>query len=249
MDITFLYLFLAGVACGLINVVSAGGSFITLPLLIFMGLPATVANATNRVAIFMQNMVSVPTFYLKKELDLKGASLLAIPAVLGGVVGSFVAVSLDDKMMKRVIAIVLLVMLFSLFFQAERWLKGVVKVRKGPLTVKEFVSFFFVGIYGGFIQAGVGVFLLAASVWATGYSLKQANPIKVFIALSYTIVALVIFSANDLIRWEYGVILGLGNMLGAWLGVHLSIKGGANLIRWMLVVVILFFSLYFLDLW
>lgn len=229
--------------------VSAGGSFITLPLLIFMGLPATVANATNRVAIFMQNMVSVPTFYVKKELDLKGACVLAIPAVLGGVVGSFVAVSLDDRMMKRVIAIVLLVMLFSLFFQADRWLKGVIENRKGMITVKEFISFFLVGIYGGFIQAGVGVFLLAASVWATGYNLNRANPIKVFIALSYTVVALIIFSANDLIRWEYGIILGLGNMLGAWIGVHLSIKGGAKFIRWMLVVVILFFSLYFLDLW
>lgn len=229
--------------------VSAGGSFITLPLLIFMGLPATVANATNRVAIFMQNMVSVPTFYVKKELDLKGACVLAIPAVLGGVVGSFVAVSLDDRVMKRVIAIVLLVMLFSLFFQADRWLKGVIENRKGMITVKEFISFFLVGIYGGFIQAGVGVFLLAASVWATGYNLNRANPIKVFIALSYTVVALIIFSANDLIRWEYGIILGLGNMLGAWIGVHLSIKGGAKFIRWMLVVVILFFSLYFLDLW
>lgn len=249
MDIWFLYLFLAGLACGLINVVSAGGSFITLPLLIFMGLPATVANATNRVAIFMQNMVSVPTFYFKKELDLKGACVLAIPAVLGGVVGSFVAVSLDDRVMKRVIAIVLLVMLFSLFFQADRWLKGVIENRKGMITVKEFISFFLVGIYGGFIQAGVGVFLLAASVWATGYNLNRANPIKVFIALSYTVVALIIFSANDLIRWEYGIILGLGNMLGAWIGVHLSIKGGAKFIRWMLVVVILFFSLYFLDLW
>ena len=94
---------------------------------------------------------------------------------------------------------------------------------------------------------GVGVFLLATSVLISGFDLKKANPIKVFLALSYTVVALIIFSSASLVWWGYGLVLGLGNMLGGWLGAHASIKGGAKFIRFFLIGAVTFFAFKYLG--
>ena len=110
------------------------------------------------------------------------------------------------------------------------------------------IIFFFLGIYGGFIQIGIGFFLLAGLVLGCGYDLLKANAIKLFIVLFYTIIALSIFIWNDLVDFKVGLILACGNMLGAWLGVRFSIKWGAKYIRYFLLVVLvivavrLFFS-------
>ena len=198
---------LLGTAAGFINTFAGGGSMLVVPFLIFIGLPANVANATNRIAILLQNVVSVSGFKQKKILDFKTDSKLLLPVALG---------SADKAKMK------------------SPWLRNII--------------FFFLGIYGGFIQIGIGFFLLAGLVLGCGYDLLKANAIKLFIVLFYTIIALAIFIWNDLVDFKVGLILACGNMLGAWLGVRFSIKWGAKYIRYFLLVVLvivavrLFFS-------
>jgi uncharacterized membrane protein YfcA len=228
----------AGFACGYINTLAGSGSLITLPLLIFLGLPANVANGTNRVAILLQNVVAVSSFRQQKVLDVRRGLILAVPAVIGGVIGAQIAVNLDEEMMRRVIGVLMVVMLIIILVRPKRWLEGRPEMLGRHPGWMQLVIFFFIGIYGGFIQAGVGIFLLAGLVLVSGYDLVRANAVKLLIVLCYTVFALIVFILNDQVRWFVGLILAIGNMLGAWIASRMAVKRGAGFVRWILIAVV-----------
>lgn len=248
-NINDLLVVATGIVAGFFNVVAAGGSLISLPILIFLGLPAPVANATNRLAIFFQNLVGIAVYSKKKSIDFKSGIWLVIPAVLGAIVGSYIAVFLNEYWMRKVIAVVMLLMAITMFINPKKWIQGSNTRHKNKISLKEFIVFFGIGIYGGFIQAGVGIILLAGLVLVSGFNLVQSNPIKLLIVLFYTFFSIFIFAYNDLIWWKIGLTLSIGNMIGAWVGAHLSLKGGSNFIRWSLIIVIIFSSTKLLEIW
>jgi len=228
----------AGFACGFINTLAGSGSLITLPLLIFLGLPANVANGTNRVAILLQNVVAVSSFRRQKVLDLRRGSLLAVPAILGAIIGAQIAVNLDEEILRRVIGGLMAVMLVVLLVRPKRWLQGRPERLDRHPGWMQLVAFFFIGMYGGFIQAGVGIFLLAGLVLVSGYDLVKANAVKVLIVLFFTVFALIVFILNDQVRWFIGLVLAVGNMLGAWVASTMAVKRGAGFVRWLLIAVV-----------
>jgi hypothetical protein len=227
-----------GLVAGVINAMAAGGSMLSLPFLIFLGLPANIANATNRVAILFQNIVGVNSFRQEKVFDLKTDYRLALPAVVGAIIGALFAVEIDPQLLETIIGFVMLFMLLIIIFKPDAWVKKQVgKVNKKPSLI-QYIVFFFIGMYGGFIQLGVGFLLLGGLVLGCGYDLVKANAIKLFIVLVYTIFAIVIFIFHDQIDWLSGLMLACGNMLGAWIGVKFTMKGGAKLVRYVLIVVL-----------
>jgi len=228
----------AGFACGFINVLAGSGSLITLPLLIFLGLPANVANGTNRVAILMQNIVGVSSYRRNNLLNVKHGIKLAIPALLGGIIGAQIAVDLSEEIMHKVIGALMVVMLFVLIIRPKRWIKQRIDIDASKTTFMQMIVFFGIGIYGGFIQAGVGIFLLMGLLLSAGYDELHANPVKLLIVLFFTVPALIIFVLNDQVVWLIGLILGIGNMLGAYVAVKVSIKKGNPFIRWVLILVV-----------
>jgi len=234
------YLILAlvgtGIAAGFINTTAGGGSMLTIPLLMFIGLPANVANGTNRIAIVLQNIVAVSTFRKKKIIDLKTDSRLAIPAIIGAVIGALVAVEINVELLKNVIAGLMVLMLFVVVLKPDAWVKERAGHSGAKPTILQYIIFFFVGLYGGFIQMGIGFFMLAALVLGAGFDLVKANAIKVFIALLYTIFALGIFFYHKQVDVVAGLILAGGNMIGAWFGVHFQLKGGAKYVRYVLIL-------------
>ena len=235
----------AGFLCGFINTLAGSGSLITLPLLIFLGLPANVANGTNRVAILLQNIVGVSSFKRQGVLDLRGGIMLAIPAVIGAVLGAQIAVNLDQETMRRVIGALMVIMLVVVLIRPRRWLEG----RTGDQQNRwlQVVIFFAIGVYGGFIQAGVGIFLLAGLVLGAGYDLVRGNAVKVLIILAFTIFALIVFVANGQVRWSVGLILAVGNMLGAWVAARMAVKRGAKFVRWLLIGVLVISAIVLLG--
>jgi uncharacterized membrane protein YfcA len=229
----------AGFAAGFINTLAGSGSLVTLPLLMFIGLPAVVANGTNRIAIFMQNIVAVSSFGQQKILDFKRGAMLAVPAVIGSLLGARIAVNLNEQAMRTAIGILMVIMLFVIWIRPKRWLVGRPEMQQGRLTALQIVIFFLIGVYGGFIQAGVGIFLLAGLVLGAGYDLVRANAVKVFIVFCYTPFALAVFFMNSQINWKVGIILGIGNMLGAWVASRMAVKRGAGFVRWLLIAVVI----------
>ena len=228
----------AGMACGFINVLAGSGSLITLPLLIFLGLPANVANGTNRIAILFQNLVAVRGFHQKGVLDGKRGLFLVVPALLGALLGARLALGLDERMMRLVIGVIMVLMFFVILLKPTRWLKGQELAMSQRPGLKEYLVFFAIGAYGGFIQAGVGIFLLGGLVLVSGYDLVKANAVKVLVVLGFTPIALLVFLLADQVHLWIGLLLALGSMTGAWLATHLAVKSGAPFVRKVLLCVV-----------
>jgi uncharacterized membrane protein YfcA len=103
----------------------------------------------------------------------------------------------------------------------------------------QIIIFFLIGMYGGFIQVGVGYFLLAGIVLSAGYELVKANAIKSLINLLFTPLAILVFSFGDQIHWQYGLVMAVGNLVGALLATRMAVKKGAGFVRWVIIAVIL----------
>ncbi len=235
-----LLLFGVGLVAGVLNVLAGGGSLLTLPVLLFLGLPAATANGTNRVAILAQNAVAVQGFQRKGLLPWRLALLCTAPALFGSVLGAQWAVKVDDALFRRILALVMLGVCVVMIADPARRLRFD-PARLGPArTAALMVSFFGIGVYGGFIQAGVG-FLIITGLLVHGLDLVRINAVKVFLVGAYTVTALAVFVAHGEIDWRLGLALAAGNALGGWVGTRLAIaKGHAWIRRLVLVVVVLF---------
>jgi len=234
-----IILIISGLMVGFINTLAGGGSIISLSILMFLGLPANVANGTNRIAIFIQNIAAVGSFRQQKVLDHRKGFWLAIPATLGSILGAWIAVDLNEQVIEKAIAIVMLVMLFVILYKPQRWLKGQPELQNKKVTFGQMFLFFAIGIYGGFLHMGVGYALLAGIVLGAGYDLVKANAIKVFIILIWSPVILLVFIIYGQVNYLYGLILSIGNVVGALIASRLAVKKGANFVRWVIVAVIL----------
>lgn len=237
-----LALFVIGALTGALNVLAGGGSLLTLPILIFFGLPATVANGTNRVGILFQSVTAIGGFRRQKMLPAGLALLCTVPAVIGGYLGARLAVDIDEALFQRLLAFIMLAVLgFMLLDPMKK--HRVEEVHFTPLrTTALLVSFFFIGIYGGFVQAGVG-FLIISGLLAHGLDLVRINAVKVFVTLVFTLVALVVFVGHGQVNWPLGIALAVGNGAGGWLGTHLAIKKGHDWIKKVVALVVLLFAL------
>jgi len=236
-----------GFVAGFINMLAGSGSLLTLPMLMFLGLPANVANGTNRIAIFLQNIVAVGSYRKQKVLQPKKDYRLAIPAVAGSLVGASLAVNINERIMEYTIAGLLIAMFFLVLFKPDRWVKSHAGQAQAKSMSWQYVIFFFIGVYGGFIQAGVGFFLLAGLVLGAGYDLVKANAVKVFVVLIYTAFAIGVFFWNQQINLQAGLILSVGNMLGAWTGSRFAVKAGAKYVRYVLLLALLGSALHLLG--
>ena len=235
---TYILVIAVGIVAGIINTMAAGGSMLTLPVLMALGMPPNMANGTNRIAIFLQNVVGVSSFHKEKVMDFPSGFRVGIPAAIGAIAGAFIAVNLNDEVMKLAIAGVMVVVFFLILLKPNRWINSHESHPPIPYWL-QVIIFFFVGIYGGFIQAGVGFFLLTSLVLASGYELVKSNALKLFVILLYTPVALVIFFLHGDVNLWIGLVLAVGNMTGAWIGTKIAMRGGAKFIRWFVLVAIM----------
>jgi len=219
---------LAGFAAGFINTLAGGGSAITLSALEWITGSAGVANATNRIAILLQNVVGVAGFHTGRAVPFKEAARLAAPAILGGCGGAFVATQLDPGAIRIALSLAILFAAVASVLKPPG--NGKLAGRWTP------IAFFFAGFYSGFVQVGVGFVLLACLVGGLGYDLVKANAIKVFIVLIVTIPVLAIFGLKGQLWVAHGLVLACGSMGGAWIASRLAIKKGAAWVRIVVVI-------------
>jgi uncharacterized membrane protein YfcA len=237
--LTPLLLVGAGLIAGTINSIAGGGSLLTLPLLIFLGLPPTMANATNRIAIFIGNLGATDSFHKRGLIPTEWVKLALPPALVGVALGTWGAMTIGDVAFERVLAGVL--------FMAAAWMiwhpvyppEGT--ENQAPDPEKIWVlrgAFFLLGCYSGFIQAGVG-FIFLALLSANGLDLVRGNAVKVSLVLALMAFAIPIFAYAGLLDWTAGLTLAAGQFFGAKLGVHLQVLKGQVWVRKVLTVAIL----------
>ena len=220
-----VFVLLSGIFAGWVNVLAGGGSFLTLPLLTYSGLGLDVANGTNRLAIFLQNVVAVYRFWREGKLELKKALQIAIPITIGAVIGSMGATLLPKEALKRIVG-VLLIFVFIFMFRKRKEILRRRNVKRS--WISKTLSYIGTGLYGGFIQAGVGFFLIYVLTTFEGLDIVEANAYKVFTVLFYSVPVIVVFSMGGKFSALEGLILSLGTMIGAYFGTKSATKKGAK---------------------
>jgi len=229
-------IFTAGILAGFINTLAGGGSLLTLPILIFLGLPTAVANGTNRIAIVAQCAFAVAGFKKKGVSNFKLSLLLSTPAIIGAIIGAYFAVDISDVLFRRVLAVIMLLVLGLILWNPRQDGGSNSNSLGRRQLITAMTVFFFIGIYGGFIQVGVGFIIIAALTTITKFNLVVTNSHKVFIAGIYTIFALIVFAFNGKVCWKIGLCLAAGMGLGGWIGSHWAVKKGERWIRVVLAI-------------
>lgn len=233
-----ILLIVAGFAVGLINTLAGGATVISLAALMSLGLPVGMANATHRIAAFFQTLASSGSFRYQKVLDLKQGIRFAIPVGLGSIIGAFISIEINEELFRKIVGVVIILMMILILFRPKQWLEGKVVPDGKKISPLQYLLFFVMGIYGGFIHIGIGYFLLGGLVLGAGYDMVKANAIKVFIVLIYVGITLFVFIWKDMIDYRYGFVLAIGQVAGAITGARLATKLGVGFIRWFMVVFI-----------
>ncbi len=229
-----------GIIAGIINTLAGGGSNLTIPALMVLGMPADVANATNRVGVFMQALVGVKGFHQHKKLPTHDFKAIIFPLLCGALAGSLLASYAPPALLKYLLLGAMLAVATIVLVRPN-----LIAPPAGtqPFTVSEKPQAFFwlllAGFYGGFVQAGVGFILITAFAGVLRYELVTSNALKVLSATCFTSIALIIFIYNDQVRWVPGIILAVGAMIGAHIGVKLALNISQQSLKWFLFVMTL----------
>jgi uncharacterized membrane protein YfcA len=210
-----------------------------------MGLPAAAANGTNRIGILIQNLVAIFGFHQHNVFPWRVSVLAALPAVAGSILGAQLAIDVPEDTFKRLLAGIMIgVLLIMILDPAKR-----LRADRKPMTwwrgLLLALGFFGVGLFGGFIQAGVG-FLIILLMSLEGFDLVAINAVKVFVVFVFTIAALAVFIWHHQVDYALGAVLGLGNALGGWLATRYAIQKGHDWIRGFVMVTVIVFSLQLL---
>jgi uncharacterized membrane protein YfcA len=237
---------LGGIAAGVINTLAGGGSMLTVPLLVMLGLPGTLANGTNRVGILVQNLSATWGFRREGVDALRRSLPVLLPVGIGSVLGALAVSRIADETFERAFGLVMLAVLAPTLRAPRPTPAGTTAgVEAWPAAVRTLV-FFAIGVYGGSFQAGVGIALLLA-LGRAGYDLVFANAIKVVVVAALTVVALPVFVLEGQIAWLPGAVLAAGFAVGGTLGARLATRGGDRLIRPVLAVAVVALALRMLG--
>ncbi len=250
----YFLLAVLGVIAGTLNVLAGGGSLLTLPAMVFLGLDGAVANGTNRVAILAQNVTAVGGFRSLGFSEMKLSFSLALAALPGGICGALLGTLVRGELFNRVLGVVLIGVLIFMTVQRLRRAKKrspdqseTKETQNSSPSRRQLVlghlAMVIVGFYGGFIQAGVGFLLMAALHGVLGLNLVRVNMHKVFIVGFFTFAALIVFAARGQVLWIPGLSLAVGNSIGGWIGSRLSVLKGESWIRNALYVALFFMAI------
>ena len=249
---TMTIFLLAGIGTGIINTLVGSGSLITLPVFVFLcGLPADVANGTNRIGVLVQSTVGFFAFKRQSPDLARGNPWLALPCIIGAILGAWLATDLDAKTMNDFIGGLMVAMLGILLINPKRWLKEsqeLPRADRKPLTL---FIFFLIGVYAGFIQAGTGVFLIVALVLIARYTLRETTGFKLLVVVLLSIPALIIFFLSGDVHIGWGLLMAVAQSIGALIAVRFVSKA-PNATKWIyriMVFVIIASAAKFLGLY
>lgn len=240
-----LLLFLVGTMTGFINVMAGGGSTLILPLLIFFGLDASVANGTNRVGLLSQNLFGILSFRKEKVSQFKLSIKMALFTLPGAIIGAFYATQISNEAFEKLLGVVMIGVVLTMMIPSSK--KYVNEKILGKIPWLIYPVMFALGFYGGFIQVGIGFLLMIALHRVLKMNMLYVNFHKVFIVMFYTIPALIIFVITGNVDWIYGISLSAGTGLGAWWSAKVAVRKGEKVIKLVLTIAILIMSLKLLG--
>tara|TARA_B100000575_G_scaffold100757_1_gene80351 strand:- start:9055 stop:9834 length:780 start_codon:yes stop_codon:yes gene_type:complete len=238
LDSIFFYfvIFISGLISGVINTLAGGGSFLTLPILIFSGLPPNVANGTNRLGLIMQSIFGVAGYHSKGISSYPLSIYLGFCSLVGALIGAQIAIEINPYLFNKILSVVMVTMVFIMLVRKKSFNDNLPERTSGKHLILSLVIFFFIGVYGGFINAGIGFIIMFFLNQVNRLNLVKTNATKVLLVLVYSSGALSIFAFNNAVDWKLGFILALGSSIGAWWASRWSVENGEGIVKLILFV-------------
>ena len=242
--LTIIFVLFVGLISGFIGSMVGGGGLISIPLLMFFGLPPQVAIATNKFGSLGFSVGSIIRFWKGKKIIWKYVFPLSLLGVFGGFFGANLLLNIDEELITKIVAVILLMLLPLILIKKDLGVKGK-KITKTKKYIGYFV-YFFVMIFGGFFGGGAGFLIIYSLVFFLGLTIIEVNATDAIPWLIQTIIALFIFISAGLVNFYYGISLLIGMLIGSYIGAHTAIKKGDKWIKSIFVIIILFAALKFL---
>jgi uncharacterized membrane protein YfcA len=222
MDVyTVIIFLLCGLLSGLMNTLASSGSAITLPVMIFLGVPPSIANATNRLPILVGSTISVYNFQRSKDILWSKTLLISIPLFFGVIVGTICTKFIDSTKLQWVLLVAMVFSFILIVTNSRKILKGRSMIKR-TVSTKSHIVFFLIGIWAGLIVLDSAILILFELILACGFDLTKANPIKNFLLIIISFVSLLIFAFNGLLNWEIGLVLSIGSFFGGYWGSKIA---------------------------
>ena len=244
--IDFLILVFVGLMAGAINTLGGGGSLLTLPALIFLGLPPSIANASNRIGILFSSISATTGYASKCVMNFPFNIYLGFSALFGSLLGAKIAIEIDGQLFNKILSILMIIVLLLIVFKPSNTQNNFVEKLHGKHLLISILIFFLIGIYGGFINAGIGIIIMFFLNSFNNLSLVKSNATKVSVVSIYTFAAVLFFAYNNKIDWEAGFVLATGTSGGAWLASRWSVLKGDKTIKIFLIICV---SVMSIKLW
>lgn len=242
-ELFLLALAAVGALAGFINVMAGGGSLLTLGLMIMMGVDPSVANGTNRIGVLAGTASGAAAYKAAKLSEMKQSMIYGLLALPGAVIGAYYSVKISDALFQKLLVGVMFFVLITMFLPKKKNATGF----EGILgKILSYTAMFAVGLYGGFIQVGVGFLIMASLRYLKGEDLVIINMHKTFTVLIYTLPILLVFGMTGNINWLYAIALSIGNLAGSWISVKVSLKKGEKVVKYMLALSIVLMAIKFI---
>lgn len=234
----YLILFSVGFIASIVNTLAGGGSLLTLPVLIFLGFPSNVANGTNRILILINSIVGTAGYKSKGVSTYPFNVYLGISALLGALIGAKIAIDIKGEIFNRILSVVMIIFGLIILLSRNYEIEKITERITGKYFWISVVAFFFIGIYGGFINAGIGIVIVIFLNSINRMTLIRANATKVALISIYTLGALILFAINEKVDWVAGLWMAAGSLFGAWWSSRWSVKKGDNVIKIAMLIMV-----------
>ena len=242
----YIIIYLLGLIAGIVNTLAGGGSLLTLPFLIFYGLPPNIANGTNRVGLLIQSIFGTAGYHSKGVYSYPFSIYLGLSSLIGALIGAEIAIEINPYLFNKILSIVMVTMVLIMLIRKKSFENKLPERTSGKYLIFSLVAFFFIGIYGGFINAGIGFVIMFFLNQFNRLTLIKTNATKVMLVLIYSVGSLFLFAINDIVDWKLGLILAFGSSKGAWWASRWSVTRGEGVIKLILVTAV---SIMALKLW
>lgn len=231
---TAVILFILALLAGLVDSIAGGGGLISVPALLWAGLPPVTALATNKAQAVFGSFTATANFIHKGAIDLRRAAFSVACTFVGAAAGSLLVQHLGGELLARIIP--LLLISFALYFMFSPRVSDLDshhRVGEGAFALSTGTS---IGFYDGFFGPGTGTFFAMAFISLLGYNLRRATAHTKLLNFTSNLAALIFFLPGGHVMWSIGLVMGAGQLIGAWIGSHLVLRHGALLVRPVLVI-------------
>lgn len=235
--ILLVLIFFIGIASGFIGSMVGGGGLISIPFLIFLGLPPQTAIATDRMGVVGLSLGAIPKFWREKKILWKYIPLFVVISLMGAYIGANILLSIDQKILSRLVGIIILTALPLMFLKSDMGIKSIKETKNKKLV--GYLIYFLIMIYAGFFGGGAGALVFYTLMFFFGFTVIEASATGIVPWLPLSLLSLFIFAIHGIVDYRNGIVLFIGMSLGGYLGASTAIKKGNKWIKSLFGIVVI----------